>query len=648
MTPHDDDATVPVRQPSGSRRRLGRYELRDRLGKGGMGVVYRAWDTTLERDVALKLLVTDLASEDETRERFLREARAAAELNHRNIVKIYDFGEDGGRAFIVMELLEGATLGVLLKSYPELSIIRKLQIMNRVCDGLAFSHSRAIVHRDLKPGNLFLTEDRQVKILDFGLARVASSSLTKSGLVFGTPDYMSPEQVRGKIVDERSDIFSLGAVFYQLLSGRKPFAAKSLPEVMRKVLTEEPKPLTGREATPALARIVGRALQKEPLKRYQRVEELMADLRGVDPDEPAETGSATGEPTQVDRYRIVERIGQGGMGVVYKARDPVLDREVAIKSMLVHFGDDQQARARFKQEARSAARLQHPNIVTIYEFGEQDDSPYLVMEFLGGEDLETLIHQQPPLDLVERLDIVAQLCDGLAYAHRQGVVHRDVKPGNIRVLEDRSVKLLDFGVAKLTESTRDFKAASSSGSSVGTGAYASPEQISGVEVDGRADVFSVGVLAYELTTGRQPFTGDSPAAVAYQTLNTEPDPARSLVPNLPEALDRILSRALRKSPDERYPSADELGDAFRAVARELHRAQVLKAQAETPSRGTRSKPVALPDPPPAGVASELADAPVADASVPTVTARQGSRSWFWVAMVVLILAAAAIGYFLSP
>ena len=175
------------------------------------------------------------------------------------------------------------------------------------------------------------------------------------------------------------------------------------------------------------------------------------------------------------------------MGVVYRARDPVLDRDVAIKSLLVDFGVDRDARARFRQEARAAARLQHPNIVTIYEFGEQDNSPYLIMEFLGDDDLEGLMRRDPPLSLEHRLDIVAQLCDGLAFAHDQGVVHRDIKPGNVRVLEDGSVKLLDFGLATVQ------RADPAAGVFAGSAGYASPEQLSLEHVDGRADLFSVGV-----------------------------------------------------------------------------------------------------------------------------------------------------------
>ncbi len=258
--------------------RIGRYELLERIGRGGMGAVYRARDTTLDRMVAVKMLLADLEVSDETRERFFREARAAGGLTHRNIITVYDFGEENGRAYLVMELLQGEALTKILAQERRLSLEHRVDIMTRVCDGLAFAHSRAIVHRDVKPANLFLTADGQVKILDFGVARIASSSLTRVGLIVGTPDYMSPEQVQGRVVDQRSDIFSAGAVFYQLLSGRKPFAAKNLPEVLRLVASEDPAPLADTEAPADLAAIVMRALRKEPEARYQQMQDMLGDL----------------------------------------------------------------------------------------------------------------------------------------------------------------------------------------------------------------------------------------------------------------------------------------------------------------------------------------------------------------------------------
>ena len=560
MTEHDDFSTVPIETPARKKpERIGHYELIERIGKGGMGVVYRARDTQLHRDVALKMLLTDTAEVEEARERFRREARAAADLRHPNIIQVYDFGEENGRAFFVMELLSGESLAAELKRDVPLPLERALEIMIEVCAGLAFAHAKSIVHRDLKPGNLFVTADGPVKILDFGLARIAFSKLTRSGLVFGTPDYMSPEQVLGKVADHRSDIFSAGAVFYQLVSGRKPFAAGSLPLVMRKVLEEAPPPLTG--VPPTLVRVIAKALQKEPAVRYQSVDAMLADLRRIDPAESAES-----EPTvlvtarMIGRYRVLERVGQGGMGVVYRAHDPVLDRDVAIKSILSDFTEEEGAGAQFEREARAAARLQHPNIITIYELGEAEGSPYIVMEFLGGTDLDGLMHRSPPLGLADRVRLVIQLCAGLSFAHTQGVIHRDIKPSNVRVLDDGTVKLLDFGIAKRAGSDSSF------GDLAGSVAYMSPEQLGGEAVDVRTDVFAVGALMYELFGGGPPFTGDTPAAVAYQVLHAEPAPLRARVPDVPEALEQIVVRALQKRPDARYAGAAELLAALRLVS----------------------------------------------------------------------------------
>jgi serine/threonine-protein kinase len=258
-------------------RRVGRYELLERIGKGGMGVVYKARDTVIGRMVAVKMLVSDIDISDETRERFFREARSAGQLAHRNIITIYDFGEENGRAYIVMELLTGESLSARLARGERPALEEQVEIMARIAEGLAFAHARGIVHRDVKPANLFLTADGQVKILDFGVARIAASKLTRSGLVVGTPDYMSPEQVMGKVVDERSDVFSAGAVFYQLLSGARPFGARALPQILHKVVAETPEPLSD-HVPPELSAIVMKALEKDPAQRYPRMIDLLASL----------------------------------------------------------------------------------------------------------------------------------------------------------------------------------------------------------------------------------------------------------------------------------------------------------------------------------------------------------------------------------
>jgi tetratricopeptide (TPR) repeat protein len=259
--------------------RIGRYRIIERIGKGAMGVVYRARDEQLDRQVAVKVLVTDFAEEPDVRARFYREAQSAGRLLHRNIITIFDLGDDRGRPYIVMELLAGATLSDFVARPDAADLETKVGLMMQVCDGLSTAHAAGIIHRDIKPGNLFVLNDGGLKILDFGVARLVTSSMTVRGHIIGTPSYMSPEQATGRPIDHRSDIFSAGGVFYWMLSGRKPFAAPDLPSVLRKVQLEDPPPLREGEAPAPLARIVFRALAKDPALRYQRISDMFGDLQ---------------------------------------------------------------------------------------------------------------------------------------------------------------------------------------------------------------------------------------------------------------------------------------------------------------------------------------------------------------------------------
>src|SRR5687768_3482247 len=210
------------------------------------------------------------------------------------------------------------------------------------------------------------------------------------------------------------------------------------------------------------------------------------------------------DPKRLGRYELLELIGQGSLGALYRSRDTLLGREVAVKVMAAGFHGDETAQARFFREAKAAARLQHVNIVTMFEFGEQDQTPFIVMEFLRGFSLANRMRQQTAMPLREKLDVAIQLCAGLEAAHKQGVVHRDVKPGNVWICLDGTVKLLDFGIA----------AGASSNATIidvlGSPGYMSPEQIAGTPVDARTDIFSAGVVLYEMLTGRRPFEADSP------------------------------------------------------------------------------------------------------------------------------------------
>jgi serine/threonine protein kinase len=258
--------------------RIGRYQIIERIGRGAMGVVYRAHDAAMRRDVALKVLMTDLEDDPDIRTRFHREAEAAAHLSHPNIITIFDVGEDNDRFFIVMELLRGAMLRDFLKEGAGVPIERKLDLMCQLCAGLGAAHNASIYHRDIKPGNIFVRSDGILKILDFGVARLATSSMTASGFIVGTPDYMSPEQALGAEIDGRSDIFSLGGVFYFMLTGRKPFPATELPGLFHQIQNENPPSLSEEEAPANLARIITKALSKKREMRYQTCQELLADV----------------------------------------------------------------------------------------------------------------------------------------------------------------------------------------------------------------------------------------------------------------------------------------------------------------------------------------------------------------------------------
>jgi serine/threonine protein kinase len=263
---------------------FGRYEILDKLGEGAMGVVYRAQDAALGRVVALKMLSAELGGEEELHQRFQREAEAIGRLSHPHIVTVYDMGDAEGQLYMAMELLEGHDLRKLVEQGRGIPLADRVRVLAQICDGLAYAHSRGVVHRDVKPANILVTSKGQVKLLDFGLARVAArSTITRRGVILGTPDYMSPEQAMGRNVDHRSDMFSAGAVFYEFLGFSKPFRGKTLHSVLYQILSEEPEPLlTLNPRLPArLAAIVHGMLRKDPDKRYESMDVVRRALLEV-------------------------------------------------------------------------------------------------------------------------------------------------------------------------------------------------------------------------------------------------------------------------------------------------------------------------------------------------------------------------------
>jgi TonB family protein len=258
-------------------------------------------------------------------------------------------------------------------------------------------------------------------------------------------------------------------------------------------------------------------------------------------------------PRKIGRYEILRELGRGAMGVVFKARDPHIGRLVALKTITAGVAEDPDLMERFYQEAKTAGALQHPNVVTIYEMAEADGAPFIAMEYLEGESLDQLIARRAPLPVAQKLGFIVQACHALDYAHERGIIHRDIKPANIMLTRDGIVKVVDFGIARLADTSK-----TQTGTVLGTFAYMSPQQFQGRHADAQSDVWSIGVVLYELLACRKPFAGDHHASLLMSILQDDPPPLQSLLPECPAPVEEIVRKALRKDISERYSSMEAL------------------------------------------------------------------------------------------
>ena len=337
---------------------IDRYRVRERLGQGGMGALFLALDPAIDRLVAIKVLRVD---NPDIRERFQREARLAARLQHPNIVTVYDVGDHDGQPFIAMEYIPGETLAELIRRRAPLDTRQRVEMVIEICSGLAFAHKHGIVHRDIKPANLIVSRDSNIlKILDFGIARAGESGLTQVGMVIGTPNYMSPEQVRGDAIDHRSDIFAVGLVLSELLVYRQAFEAETQPAVLMKILSDQPAPLATLDpmVDAATAGVVYKALAKNPSDRYQDLGAMKADLVRIVQRLETEASDS--------RTMMVPPPAPRGMQVVGGTPPPAtgaadrVSRHFAAIDAALAAGDD--ARARQELQLATQAAPGHPRL----------------------------------------------------------------------------------------------------------------------------------------------------------------------------------------------------------------------------------------------------------------------------------------------
>lgn len=295
--------------------------------------------------------------------------------------------------------------------------------------------------------------------------------------------------------------------------------------------------------------------------------------------------------SQLGRYEVLGELGQGAMGIVYNAKDPLIDRVVAIKTINLGLALDEKEEyeGRFYQEAKAAGRLSHPNIVTIYDVGKSGDVAYIAMEFLQGRELRDIMNDHGLLPVGQALDIAYQVAQGLAYAHEHGIVHRDIKPANIMVVRDGHVKITDFGIARMASSAVHTQ----TGMVLGSPKYMSPEQVMGKAIDHRSDIFSLGVMLYEMLTGQAPFTGENVNAIMYQTLNSVPVPPGMLNHDVPEMLNFIVAKALAKKVEDRYQNAKDMAFDLRACRDTLPRIGQQIDVSKPPPGGEKKLPDAV-------------------------------------------------------
>jgi len=580
----------------------GRWTLVRVIGSGGMATVYEGRDEA-GTGAAVKVLHPHLARVSATRARFQREVEVVAQIDHPGIVRVLDHQADATEdAYIAMELLEGQTLGERLGLDGGADAKELLRTIDRVLDVLARAHDAGIVHRDLKPDNIFVTSDGQIKLLDFGVARLvdpaAGTPQTATGLALGTAAYMAPEQALGRSeeIDARTDLFAIGTILFRLLSGRRIHDAETDGELLSAMATKPAPPFSRVvPAAPAsLAAVIDVALSFHPRGRYPDARTMQRDVRALLEDEPppfaansvAASEQATVAPGEgaaaqspkkpekpdlidqvvADRYRVLALLGSGGMGSVYRAEHVHMRKVVALKVLHRELTCVPEIVARFEREAIAAARIEHPHVATATDFGKLDDgSFYLALEYVEGESLALRLSREGALPPGRASRIARQIASALGAAHAAGIVHRDLKPDNVMLVERGDnpdfVKVLDFGIAKVTaEDMKGQPVLTQLGSVFGTPEYMSPEQAMGQAVDRRTDLYSLGVILHEMLSGQgTPFSGADMIAILTAHMVQPPPP---LPDSVPAQLSAITMRLLAKRPEERFATANELVEAL--------------------------------------------------------------------------------------
>ncbi|HKC48070.1 MAG TPA: serine/threonine-protein kinase [Gemmatimonadales bacterium] len=516
--------------------------------------LYRAWDRRLKRSVAVRV---HLIPDSPGRAWFLRENETLAALNHPAVRHVYHAGEVGPFAYRTTNWVDGEDLAEAMRRGPR-PIPSVMSLVRDLLGTLEHAHARGIILRRIVPTTLLLEISGRGVITDLRYANWCLSHVPPDDEAQRTA-FVAPEVRKGEPGEPSTDVYAVAAIVYYALTGTEP-AAES-----------PPPPRSLRPAIPqAVERVILRGLRPEPRQRYFTATEMLEDFvadAGVF-HEPA-VAPATMEKdferrlrrALGDDYELLNEIGSGGFGRVYRARDLGLEREVAIKVLHPQLTADPGVMERFRREAQLAARLRHPNIVSVYDIQSRAGLQWYVMELVPGANVAQLVKKEGPFPIQKTERLLFEALSALEHAHSLGLVHRDIKPENMLIEPDGRLRITDFGLALALRGERFAGATSRSG----TPQFAAPEQLLGERVEQRADLYSLGVVAYFTLLGRPPFEGTTPEAIlAKQTVDALP-PLREARPDVSREFEEVLRHTVVCDPSQRYQTAGALRQALEQV-----------------------------------------------------------------------------------
>jgi eukaryotic-like serine/threonine-protein kinase len=542
-----------------------RYRLERLVAASLERVLFVGYDRTLNRRVSVRV---NFFSDAATRAWFLREAEALGQLDHPAIRHVYDAGIVEDLAFRVGNWVDGESLQEALQRGPRL--IPTVHTLARdLLGALEHAHTHGVILRRVVPASMVLSPAGRGVVTDLRYSSWTLPSIPPGHAPVGL-NFMAPEVRDGAHGDPVSDVYTAGAILYYAITGQEPPLD---PRGLR-------RPSDLRPTTPrTVERILLRALRPAPDDRYLTASEMLEDFASDAGtfETPAVTVPGRQLPTEQedkghwekrlrralgDDYELLGMLGAGGFGRVYRVRDLHLEREVALKVLHPLLTQDPSVVERFRREAQLAARLNHPNIVNIYDIAGRSGLLWYTMELIEGPSLAQLVDRDGPLPLDQVLRILREALSALAHAHGSGLVHRDIKPENMLLEQDGSLRITDFGLALALRGQGKFGGATSQS---GTPQFASPEQLLGERVDQRSDLYSLAAVAYFALLGAPPFSGHTPEQVlARQTTDQFPS-LQEQRPDVGEDLERALQRALRNDVESRYPSAAEFLQALNRV-----------------------------------------------------------------------------------